>query len=305
MYTSLDPKALSQQEVHNYLISAVAPRPICFASTIDTNGRVNLSPFSFFNVFSSNPPIMIFSPARSGRDNTTKHTYDNVMEVKEVTINIVNYPLVEQMSLASTAYDKGVNEFVKAGLTQIKSNIVKPPRVKEAPISFECKVNEVVPLGDSNGAGNLVICEVVMIHIQNQYLDEQNRLDTEKLDLVARMGGAWYARCNSESLFKISKPLQSKGIGVDSLPSHAQHSKVLTGNDLGRLGNAARLPTEEELVSCKIKCIDPIYSELEKVDVQEQTARLHSLAQQQLNAGKMISALSILINTTVLIDGAT
>lgn len=304
-YTSLNPSELSQQEVHNYLISAIAPRPICFASTINKEGQVNLSPFSFFNVFSSNPPIMIFSPARSGRDNSTKDTFDNVLEVKEVTINIVNHPLVEQMSLASTAYDKGVNEFVKSGLTPIASDKVQPPRVKESPVSFECKVNEVIALGEDPGAGNLVICEVVKIHLQNKYLDKEGILDTEKLDLVARMGGSWYARCTSESLFTIPKPLQTLGIGVDSLPSHTRSSKVLTGNELGRLGNADRLPNTQELKINKAKYLDPIHVELKNMDEDSILFRLHTLAQQQLLEGHLLTAISTLINTSDYLNGAS
>lgn len=304
-FTSLDISELTQQQVHQYLIAAVAPRPICFASTVDKNGQVNLSPFSFFNVFSSDPPVMIFSPARSGRDNSTKDTFDNVLDVKEVTINIVNYSLVEQMSLASTAYEKGVNEFVKSGLTEIASDIVKPPRVKESPVSFECKVNEVVVLGDGPGAGNLVICEVVKIHLQNKYLDKDGMLDTEKLDLVARMGGAWYSRCTTESLFIIPKPLQTKGIGVDSLPDHVKLSKVLTGNDLGRLGNAERLPTKEELKINKEKYLNPISAELKSLELNSILIKLHSIAQQQLSDGHLLAAISTLINTSDYTNGGT
>lgn len=301
-YLSLAPNELSQQEVYNYLIAAIAPRPICFASTIDKLGKVNLSPFSFFNVFSTSPPIMIFSPARSGRDNTTKHTLDNVLEVPEVTINIVNYPLVEQMSLASTAYDKGVNEFVKSGLTPVESDKVKPPRVGESPVSFECKVNEVVALGDTAGAGNLVICEVIKIHIQKRYLDKEGQLDSEVLDLVARMGGAWYARCTPESLFKIPKPLQSQGIGVDRLPDHARDSKILTGNVLGRLGNAERLPSLEELKINKEKYFDPIDDEIKQLEESALLEKLHKMALQQLTDEDALVAISTLINTSQYIN---
>lgn len=239
---TIDPDKLDQRTVYNYLSSAVAPRPICFASTIDQNGQVNLSPFSFFNLFGSNPPILVFSPVRSGRDNTTKNTLDNVLEVPEVTINIVNYAIVEQMSLASTAYDKGVNEFVKAGLTQAKSTKVKPPRVAEAPISFECVVDQVIPLGDGPGAGNLVLARVVLIHVKEDYLDAEGMLDTTKLDLVARMGGSYYSRVTPESLFEIPKPVRGKGIGIDQLPEAIRNSDILTGNNLGRLGNVKQLP---------------------------------------------------------------
>ena len=243
---SLSPEQLSQAELHGYLLSAVAPRPICFASTISAKGEVNLSPYSFFNVFSSNPPVMIFSPARRGRDNTVKHSYENVKEVAEVTINVVNHPMVEQMSLASTEYARGVNEFEKAGFTQVESDLIKPPRVGEAPVSFECRVTEVIELGDGPGAGNLVLAEVLKIHLQEEYLDQDGRLDTRLLDLVGRMGGSWYTRASGDSLFEIPKPLRTLGIGVDSLPESARNSTVLTGNELGRLGNSEVMPAFEE-----------------------------------------------------------
>ncbi len=242
---SLSPEQLSQAELHGYLLSAVAPRPICFASTVSAKGEVNLSPYSFFNVFSSNPPVMIFSPARRGRDNTVKHSYENVKEVAEVTINVVNYPMVEQMSLASTEYARGVNEFEKAGFTQVESDLVKPPRVGEAPVSFECRVTEVIELGDGPGAGNLVLAEVLKIHLQEEYLDPEGRLDTRLLDLVGRMGGSWYTHASGDSLFEIPKPLRTLGIGVDSLPESARNSSVLTGNELGRLGNSEVIPSSE------------------------------------------------------------
>lgn len=244
---TIDPDKLDQRIVYQYLSSAVAPRPICFASTIDQDGQVNLSPFSFFNLFGSNPPILVFSPVRSGRDNSTKDTLDNVLEVPEVTINIVNYAIVEQMSLASTAYDKGVNEFVKSGLTEAKSTKVKPPRVAEAPISFECVVDQVLPLGDGPGAGNLVLARVVLIHVKEEYLDEAGMLDTTKLDLVARMGGSYYSRVIPESLFEIPKPVRGKGIGIDQLPETIRNSNILTGNNLGRLGNVKQLPDAEAI----------------------------------------------------------
>lgn len=243
---SLSPEQLSQAELHGYLLSAVAPRPICFASTISAKGEVNLSPYSFFNVFSSNPPVMIFSPARRGRDNTVKHSYENVKEVAEVTINVVNHPMVEQMSLASTEYARGVNEFEKAGFTQVESDLIKPPRVGEAPVSFECRVTEVIELGDGPGAGNLVLAEVLKVHLQEEYLDQDGRLDTRLLDLVGRMGGSWYTRASGDSLFEIPKPLRTLGIGVDSLPESARNSTILTGNELGRLGNSEVMPASEE-----------------------------------------------------------
>lgn len=228
--------------MHSYLLGAVAPRPIAFASTIDKEGNINLSPFSFFNCFGANPPILIFSPARRGRDNTTKHTYENVLEVPEVVINIVNYDMVQQMSLASTEYAKGVNEFTKAGLTAVTSSIVKPPRVGEAPVAFECKVLQVIPTGIEGAAGNLVICEVIMAHIKDEILDEEGKIDPFKIDAVARMGGDWYCRASGESLFKVPKPLDKLGIGIDQLPVAIRQSSIFTGNDLAMLANVERLP---------------------------------------------------------------
>lgn len=203
---SIDPINLEIKELHKILLSSIAPRPIAFASTVDSNGNVNLSPFSYFNVFSSNPPILIFSPSRRVRDNTTKHTLENAMETKEVVINVVNFPIVEQMSKSSIEYEKGVNEFIETGLTQVESLLVKPPRVLESPISFECKVQDIVSLGESGGAGQLIIAKVVQIHIDKKFLDKNGDILSEKLDLVARMGGDWYTRATKESMFKIPKP---------------------------------------------------------------------------------------------------
>jgi flavin reductase (DIM6/NTAB) family NADH-FMN oxidoreductase RutF len=240
---TIDPKEVSTGKLHSYMLGAVAPRPIAFASTIDTEGNVNLSPFSFFNVFSANPPIMIFSPARRGRDNTTKHTYENVLQVKEVVINIVNYDIVQQMSLSSTEYAQGVNEFDKAGLTPIASETIQPPRVAESPVQFECKVNEVIALGTEGGAGNLVICEVLKIHIDEAILDTDGKIDPVKLDAVSRMGGNWYGRAK-EGMFEVPKPLSRLGIGFDQLPEAIRTSKFLTGNDLAMLANVEVLPEE-------------------------------------------------------------
>ena len=241
----IDPKEIPIPKMHSYLLGAVAPRPIAFASTIDKAGNINLSPFSFFNVFSANPPIMIFSPSRRGKNNTTKHTYENVLEVPEVVINIVNYALVQQASLSSTEYDKGVNEFVKAGLTPVVSDRVKPPRVGESPVSFECKVNQVIPLGDQGGAGNLVICEVLLMHVKEEVLDEEGKIDQSKLGAVARMGGDHYCRAHGNAIFTVPKPLTTIGIGVDEIPEVIRESNILTGNDLGMLGNVERLPLKE------------------------------------------------------------
>jgi flavin reductase (DIM6/NTAB) family NADH-FMN oxidoreductase RutF len=288
---TIDPLEISQGTLHNYLLSAVAPRPICFASTISANGEVNLSPFSFFNVFSSNPPIMIFSPARSGRDNSTKHTHDNVLEIKEVVINIVNYPMVEQMSLASTAYEKGVNEFVKAGFTQVDSVKVKPPRVGEAPVAFECVVDEVKPLGTGPGAGNLVIARVVLIHIDEQYVDAHGNLDTTKLDLVGRMGGAWYNRCTQDALFSIPKPITTKGIGIDGLPKYIRESNELTGNELARMGNLPELPNDKEVEIAYSEIVKPLMGS----DIEVQRT-LINLAKEMISKDQADKALSLLMN---------
>jgi len=238
---------LTVPELHTYLQYAIAPRPICFASTIDKDGNVNLSPFSFFNLFGSNPPTCVFSPSRRVRDNTTKHTLENIKEVPECVINIVTYDMVQQTSLASVEYPKGVNEFIKSGFTPIASELVRPPRVAESPVQFECIVNEVKPLGDGPGAGNLIIAEIKLIHINESVLDTDGKIDQQKLDLVARLGGDWYARINKENLFKVAKPVRTVGIGVDAIPYAIRNSKVLTGNNLGQLGNVEILPTDEAI----------------------------------------------------------
>ena len=248
---TIDPKTLPVPELHQLLLSAVAPRPIALASTIDDEGHINLSPFSFFNVFSANPPILIFSPARRGRDNTTKHTYENANATKEVVINIVNHAIVEQMSLSSTEYDSEVNEFVKAGFTQVPSDLVKPPRVGEAPVSFECTIDKIIALGNEGGAGNLVISRIERIHLHTEYLNAEGKLDTSKLDLVARMGESWYCRASGDALFEIPKPIFDKGVGVDQLPEHVLKSTILNGNHLGRLGNLGQLPSSESIAECK------------------------------------------------------
>ncbi len=292
---TIDPTAIPQPELHAYLLSAVAPRPICFASTIDKAGNVNLSPFSFFNVFSSNPPVMIFSPSRSGRDNSLKHSHQNIKEVPEVVINIVDYPIVEQMSLSSTAYEKGVNEFIKSGLTEVPSEKVRPPRVAEAPISFECTVDQVIELADTPGAGNLILAKVELIHINEKYVDEEGKLDPLKLDLVGRMGGSWYTRASGTSLFEIPKPIRSKGIGVDQLPEDIRNSTVLTGNNLGRLGNLEKLPTIEEID--QLANDDEIQMLSKKLDGNPGKLRqeLHWLAQQVLKDNNTEKALAILM----------
>jgi flavin reductase (DIM6/NTAB) family NADH-FMN oxidoreductase RutF len=244
---SINPSDLPVPQLHQYLLGSVGPRPICFASTMDSEGNRNLAPFSFFNVFSANPPIAVFSPARSGRTGKTKDTFDNCKETREVVINVVNYDMVEQMSLASSPYPKEVDEFVKAGFTPVESDLVKPARVKESPVQLECKVIEINELGQHGGAGNLVICEVVKMHIREDLITENNRIDLEKIDLVARMGGNYYCRANGDALFEIPKPITSIGVGIDALPEAIRTSELLTGNHLGRLGQLERLPSEEDL----------------------------------------------------------
>ena len=243
---SFEPHTLSPVQLQGYLQSAVAPRPIAFASTMDANGKPNLSPFSFFNVFSSNPPILIFSPARRVRNNTTKHTLENCEATREVVINVVNYDIVQQASLSSTEYPEGINEFLKSGLTMLPSDLVKPYRVAESPVQFECKINEIIALGDQGGAGNLIICEVVKIHLHESILDAENKIDQRKIDLVSRLGGNWYSRSN-QGLFEVEKPLTTLGIGVDAIPDFVKESGVFDGNDFGKLGNVEALPTPEEI----------------------------------------------------------
>ncbi|MFV8225124.1 flavin reductase family protein [Christiangramia aquimixticola] len=238
---SFEPKDFTVGKLHQYLLGAVGPRPIAFASTIDEDGNPNLSPFSFFNVFGANPPVLIFSPARRGRDNTTKHTFENAKKVDEVVINIVNYDIVQQMSLSSTEYAEGVNEFEKSGLTMLKSDLVKPFRVAESPVQMECKIKEIIETGTEGGAGNLVICHVVKMHIKEEILDENGYIDQHKIDQVARMGGNWYTRAIS-GMFEVPKPLSTLGIGVDAMPANVKNSSILTGNDLGKLGNVESLP---------------------------------------------------------------
>lgn len=252
MYT-VDFSTLDVPQIHRYLLGAVGPRPICFASTIDSNGNRNLAPFSFFNVFSANPPIAVFSPANSGRTGETKNTLDFVKEVPEVVINIVDYAMVQQMSLASSPYTKGTDEFIKTGLTPIPSDLVKPFRVKESPVQMECKVIEIKALGSGGGAGNLVICEVLKIHIKTEILGEDNLIDQTKIDLVARMGGNWYCRATGDALFEIAKPITTCGIGVDALPEKIRKCKRLTGNHLGQLGNVEKLPDETSLQAIKLQ----------------------------------------------------
>ncbi len=275
------PSEIPIPKLHHYLLGAVGPRPIAFASTIDKDGNRNLAPFSFFNVFSANPPILIFSPSRSGRTGETKHTHDNVKEVAEVVINIVNYSMVHQMSLASSPYPKGVDEFTKSGFTPIESLTIKPWRVKESPVQIECEVIEVKELGELGGAGNLIICKVKCIHIDEAILDANEEIDQTKIDQVARMGGNWYCRAHGEALFEVQKPLTTIGIGIDALPDHIRFSKILTGNHLGQLGNLEHLPTEEKITEVK-----------NSVDV---NTNKEELAIELINKGEVEKALCLLL----------
>ena len=292
---TIQPKDLSTPELQALLQGAVAPRPIAFVSSINRAGAVNLSPFSFFNLFSANPPILVFSPSRRVRDKSTKHTLENVLEVPEVVIHVVGHSLVEQMSLASTEYAKGVNEFVKAGLTEVPSNLVAPPRVKEAPLAFECRVNQVISLGEEGGAGNLVICEVLQIHLDERILDASGAIAPLKLDPVARLGGNWYTKITAESLFQIPKPLTTLGIGVDQIPEEIRFSPILTGNNLGRLGNVEQLPSAEEIAAFGLT---PEVLELKKrfqLDPESWLDHLHRWAKEELESGDVELAWKILL----------
>lgn len=287
---SLDPKSLSTGKLHGYLLSTIAPRPIAFASTVDADGNPNLSPYSFFNVFSANPPILIFSPSRRVRDNTIKHTLENIEATKEVVINMVSYDMVHQMSLSSTEYAKGVNEFDKTGLTMLKSDIVKPFRVAESPVQFECKVNDIIALGTQGGAGNLIICEVVKFHIDDDVLNEDESINQQKLDLVARAGGSYYSRAK-KGFFEIPKPITTLGIGVDNFPEHVKNSMILTGNDLGMLANIEALPNEET-VSVFLKEVGGRYPNIKMATHREK----HKLARNYLSFGDVESAWKILLS---------
>jgi flavin reductase (DIM6/NTAB) family NADH-FMN oxidoreductase RutF len=287
---SFDPKDLSTGRLQSYLLSAVAPRPIAFASTVDVEGNPNLSPFSYFNVFSANPPIMIFSPARRVRNNSVKHTLENVEAVREVVINVVNFDMVHQASLSSTEYAKDVNEFEKAGFTMLKSDKVKPFRVAESPVQFECKVNDIIKLGTEGGAGNLVICEVVKLHITEEVLDAQNMIIQEKLDLVSRAGGDYYNRAK-KGFFEIPKPLHSLGIGVDALPEEIRNSMILTGNDLGMLANINTLPTKKE-INAFVRDVSERYPNINEMSHREK----HKIARNYLSYGDVISAWKLLLS---------
>jgi flavin reductase (DIM6/NTAB) family NADH-FMN oxidoreductase RutF len=291
---TIDPKEVKSQVLHSYLLGAVAPRPIAFASTIDKDGNPNLAPFSFFNVFSSNPPIAIFSPARSGRTGATKHTYDNIKEIPEVVINVVNYSMVNQVSLASTEYPKGTNEFEKAGFTPVSSEKVRPFRVKESPAQLECIVREVIELGTGGGAGNLMICEVVLMHVNENVLDANKMIDPHKIDLVARLGANWYSRTNGSALFEVEKPLLNLGIGIDNIPKSIRNSTILTGNNLGQLGNIEKLPALEDVR--KYKESDPFSNEYKKDDKHILEIKLHQRAKELLEKNQIEEAWKTLLS---------
>lgn len=292
---TINPKEISVPQLHAYMLSSIAPRPIALASTIDKEGNVNLSPFSFFNAFGSNPATLIFSPARRVRDNTTKHTLENVLEVPEVVINTVNYEMVQQTSLSSVEFPQGVNEFTKAGFTPIASQLVKPFRVKESPVQFECKVTEVKSMGDQGGAANLIICEMVLMHISDSVLNAQSRIDQHKIDLVARLGGDYYVRASGNALFEVHKPNTKPAIGIDQLPDAIRQSKVLTGNNLGQLGNAEHLPGKEELAAIPIdaellELKERFYNDAESLEYHR-----HLLAKEFLDAGNIMAGWKVLL----------
>jgi flavin reductase (DIM6/NTAB) family NADH-FMN oxidoreductase RutF len=291
----IQPKDIPVGELHQYLLGAVGPRPIALASTLDQYGNPNLSPFSFFNIFSANPPIAIFSPARRVRNNTTKHTLENVLDNKEVVINVVSYDIVQQTSLSSTEYESGVNEFTKAGLTPIQSELVKPFRVKESPVQMECVVNDVIELGQEGGAGNLVICEIKMIHISENILNDMGAIDPNKIDLVGRMGGNWYSRSSHDAIFEVEKPLRKLGVGVDNIPSRIRNSYILSGNDLGMLGNVEFIPSVEEVDSYKEE--NNTIKEILNFTVEDEEARenLHYRAKELLKKGRVNEAWKTLL----------
>lgn len=284
--------SLTTAQRQYYLQHVIAPRPICFASTVDKSGNINLSPFSFFNIFSSDPPIVIFSPSRRVRDNTTKHSLENVQEVPEVVINICTYDLVQQVSLSSTEYPKGVNEFIKSGLTMIPATRVKPPMVKECVAKMECRVIEIKPLGKSGGAGNLVICEVIVLHLEDDLLDDKKQIDQRKLNLVARLGGDWYCSVDEKNLFTVAKPLQKLGIGFDGLPEKIRESEFLSGNDLGKLANVESLPSiDPTFEDHQLKNIIQYFS----IDPQEMEKELHKYASFLLHQDKVSEAWQVLL----------
>jgi flavin reductase (DIM6/NTAB) family NADH-FMN oxidoreductase RutF len=291
---TINPADISTAELHSHLLSAVAPRPIAFASTVDKDGTPNLSPFSFFNVFSANPPIAVFSPARRVRGNTTKHTLENVREVPEVVINVVNHNLVQQTSLASTEYPKGINEFLKSGVTPLASEKIRPFRVKESPVQMECLVKDIISLGEEGGAGNLIICEIILLHIHPEIMNENGKIDQNKIDLVGRLGGNWYCRASGDALFEVEKPLSTLGIGIDNIPLSVRNSNILTGNNLGQLGNVEKLPDETEVNEFKLMELSDIFIRYQD-EPQILENELHKTAQQFLTKGEVINAWKTLL----------
>lgn len=291
---SIDPKEIPVPKLHQHLLGAIGPRPIAFASTVDAAGNDNLAPFSFFNVFSANPPILIFSPARSGRANTTKDTYNNVKVVPEVVINVVNFEMVHQVSLASSPFAPGISEFVKAGFTPIASETIRPKRVAESPVQFECKVIEVKELGDQGGAGNLIICEIQRMHISEAILDDNQMIDQFKIDLVSRMGGNWYCRADENSMFEIQKPITTVGIGFDQLPEDIRNSTVLTGNDLGHLAGIEALPNETDVNEYKLMELSDVFVALEDEPANLEIA-LHQRAKELLQENQLEEAWKTLL----------
>jgi flavin reductase (DIM6/NTAB) family NADH-FMN oxidoreductase RutF len=295
MIKKVSPDELAGPQLHKFILGSIAPRPIAFASTIDKDGNPNLSPFSFFNAFGINPTTLIFSPSRRGRDNTTKHTYENVKEVPEVVINVVNYDIVQQASLTSTEYAKGVNEFIKAGLTPLPSETIRPFRVKESPVQFECKVREVIETSDRGGSANLVICEITMIHYHEDILDENGLPHPNKMRLVGRHAGDYYVKAFGESLFEVAKPLARLGIGIDNLPEKIKYSKQLSGNDLGQLGNVENLPGKEKISLIRNqKEVDVLFSNL-KNDPVLLEEELQLLAKKWLENSRVEDALALLL----------
>ena len=291
---TLDLQNLSFVQRQHYLQHAIAPRPICFASTIDKAGNINLSPFSFFNLFSINPPVVVFSPSRRLRDNSTKHTFQNLHEVPETVINIVDYDMVQQTSLASCEYPKGLSEFIKAGFTPVPATMIKPPMVKESKIKLESKVIEIKPLGKEGGAGNLVICEVLCMHIDESILNENKLIDQKKIHHVARLGGDWYCVVNENNLFTVRKPSTELGIGVDALPDHIRKSRILTGNNLGQLANVQAMPTiDPAFDDDRLKNIFQYYS----ISPDEMEKELHSYAKELLAEDKIAEAWQVLLAT--------
>jgi len=288
---TINPLQIPVPQFHKLILGSVAPRPIAFASTIDKNGKPNLSPFSFFNAFGVNPSTLIFSPSRRGRDNTTKNTFENLKEVPEVVINAVTYDMVEQANLASSDYPKGINEFVKAGFTPIESEMVRPFRVNESPVQFECKVRDIIETGDQGGAANLVICEILLMHVDENVLDESGMIDPDKIDLVGRMGGPWYCRTKGDSKFRIAKPGEKLGIGIDALPEQVRHSSVLTGNELAKLGGLQNLPESNEVDAMRVsEEVKKIFDESEDI-----LTGIHSYAKQLIHKGEVYEAMKVLL----------